>query len=388
MTETTRVTHASRGAAAGLGALLVALLASTLLTPSGCGPSQRGIEARKQANDRFDRANTQVVYDQARQALATGQFETALTHIDRAIERYPKESSYLVLRGRILLEQRRMHQAKESLDRAVEVDEKNAEAQYFLGVLAQRCDDAAAARLHYDKAHELDSKNLQFLACCAEMRLASGDPTGARELIESAAPSFDYNPVLQQLRASCLSMEGRSAEAADVMALAFSRNPSDAGLAEDVIHALFDAGEWAECLQKFDEPAMAPVRLRPDLVRLRARCLIMLNRPVEARDLLLTRAPSGEAPVEHLVALGYASWAAGDWARVGACGEQLVSAHPRLAEGYLFLGALERERGNLVASERWLEQASGRAESRDLIVKLRTRVQAQLAARGDTAEGG
>lgn len=382
------MTRSSRGAAFPLGALFVTLIVSMSFGPGSCGPSQRGIEARKQANDRFDRANTQVVYDQAKQALATGQFETALTHIDRAIERYPSESSYLVLRGRILLEQRRMHQAKESLDRAVEVDAKNAEAQYFLGVLAQRCDDPAAARVHYDKALELDSKNLQFLACCAEMRLAGGDPVGARELIEQSAPSFDYNPVLQQLRASCLSMEGRTAEAADVMALAFSRNPTDAGLAEDLVFALFDAGEWSECLMKFDEPVLAAARQRPDLVRMRARCLIMLNRPVEARDLLLSRAPGGEPPVEYLVALGYASWAAGDWARLGTCGEQLVSAHPRLAEGYLFLGALERERGNLVASDRWLEQASTRAESRDLIIKLRTRVQAQLAARGDTAEGG
>lgn len=374
-----------RGAAAVLG---VILFTATLL-PAGCGgPTNRGIEARKAANDRFERVNTQVVYDQARQALATGQFEVAMTNIDRAIERYPKEPSYLLLRGRILLEQRRMHESKDTLDRAIEINPKYADAYYFLGVLAQRCDDQATAWKHYAKAHELDPKNLQFLACCAEMQLASGDAKGARELIEKSSPSFEYNPVLQQIRATCLGMEGRSAEAAHVMELAFARDPTNAAMAEDLVNALFDAGEWSDCMQALDLPILAPARDRPDIVRTRARCLIMLGRPVEARDLLLKRAPLQESPVEYIVALGYASWSAKDWTRLASCGEQLVSGHPKLAEGYLFLGALERERGNLQASEKWLEQAYVRGESRDLVIKLRTRVQAQLAARGDVAQGG
>lgn len=352
------------------------------------GPTRRGIEARQAANDRFNKTNAQVVYDQARQALATGQFETALTHIDRAIERYPKDSSYLVLRGRILIEQRRMHEAKQSLDRAVEVDAKNADAQYFLGVLAQRCNDSAGALVHYDKARELDEKNLQFLACCAEMRLAAGHATEARELIEQSASSFEYNPVLLQIRAACLSMEGRKADAAHVMEQAYARDPNSTALAEDLCHARFDAGEWSECLQGLELPILARESQRPDLVRMRARCLMMLGRAVEARDLLVRNAPSGQPSVEHLVTLGYAAWMGGDWARLASCGEQLVSAHPKLSEGYIFLGALERERGNFQASERWLEQASARGESRDLVVTLRTRVQAQLAARGETAEGG
>lgn len=368
--------------------LMLVLAAIALLAVSCGGPSQRGIEARRAANERFDRVNTQVVYDQARQALATGQFEVALGHIDRAIERFPREPSYHVLRGRILIEQRRMHMAKDALERALELNPRSGEAEYFLGVLAQRCDDDGTALRHYRKALELEPRNLQFLAACAELQLASGDPKGARELIERSAPSFDYNPVLQQLRAASLAMEGDAAQAAHVMEQASARDPMDPQLAEDLLHAYFDAGEWAECLRLLDEPVLAKVRDRPDLVRLRARCLILVSRSVEARDLLLRTMPSGEVPVEHLVALGYASWAAGDWSRVATCGEQLVARHPRLPEGYLFLGAVERERGNLLASERWLEQASQRGESRELISKLRTRVQAQLARRGETAEGG
>lgn len=369
-----------RAATMAASAILVAI--------AGCGPSNRGIEARKAANDRFDRANTQVVYDQARQALGTGQFELALDHIDKAIERYPKQPAYLVLRGRILMEQRRTHQAKETLDRAIELDPKNSEAEYFLGVLEQQCDNNAAALSHYEKARALDPKNLQFLAACAEMRLAAGDAKGAKALIESSSSTFQYSPVLQQLRAASLAMAGESGAAAEIMEQASSRDPNDAVLAEDLLHSHFDAGEWAECLRMLDSPVMATAQSRPDLVRMRARCLMLTSRAGEARDLLDASMPAGEPPVEHVIALGYASWAAGDWDRTARCGERLVAAHPRLPEGYLFLGAVERERGNLVASERWLEQASARGESRELVTKLRSRVQAQLAHRGDTAQGG
>lgn len=366
---------------------LAVIVAITTLSACG-GPSYRGIEMRQAANDRFNRTNARVVYDQARQALATGQFESALAQIDRAIERYPKDGSFLVLRGRILIEQRRMHQAKQTLDRAIEVDPKNAEAYYFLGVLAQRCDDPEGALENYTKARELDPKNLQYIACCAELKLAAGRATEARELIEKSASSFQFNPVLQQIRAACLSMEGRREEAAHVMEQAFARDPDSPLLAEDLAHALFDAGEWAECLRTLDLAVLAPNRNRGDMIRMRARCLLMLSRAVEARDLLLLHAPPGQPPVEHLVTLGYAAWLAGDWGRVASCGEVLVASHPRLSEGYLFLGAVERERGNLQASERWLEQASLRGESREMIERMRRHVQARLATRGEFAEGG
>ncbi|MBM4113050.1 MAG: tetratricopeptide repeat protein [Phycisphaerae bacterium] len=381
-----RVRAPARCAACLAAVSLVALAAPSML--ASCGPSNRGVEARKAANDRFDRANAQVVYDQARQALGTGQFEVALGHIDKAIERFPKDPSYYVLRGRILIEQRRTHQAKQTLDRAVELDPKSAEAQYFLGVLEQQCSNDAAALAHYERARELDPKNLQFLAACAELRLASGDPKGAMALVESGSSTFQYSPVLQQLRASCMAMAGESDAAARIMEQASSRDPSDATMAEDLLHAYFDAGEWAECLRLLDSPVLAPARNRPDLVRLRARCLMVTGRAVEARDLLESTMQAGEPTVEHLVALGYASWAAGDWVRMARCGEQLVASHPRLPEGYLFLGAVERERGNLVASEQWLEQASVRDDSRELVTRLRARVQAQLAQRGETAQGG
>lgn len=382
-----RRSSSTRSRVVGATAAAVAALAALALLDA-CGPSNRGLEARKAANARFDRANAQVVYDQARQALATGQFEIALGHIDKAIERFPKEPSYYILRGRILIEQRRTHQAKETLDQAVVLDPKSSEAQYFLGVLEQQCGNDAAALAHYEKARTLDPKNLQFLAACAEMRLAAGDPKGAKELVESGSSTFQYSPVLQQIRASCLAMSGENDAAAQIMEQASARSPDDATLAEDLLHSQFDAGNWAECLRVLDMPVMAATRNRPDIVRLRARCLILTDRAVEARDLLERSVTGGEPTVEHLIALGYASWAAGDWDRMAKCGERLVSAHPRLPDGYLFLGAVERERGNLVASDRWLEQASVRDESRELVTKLRSRVQAQLAHRGDTAQGG
>lgn len=368
--------------------ILVPLTAGAFLIAGCTGPPQRGIEARQKANDRFDRANTQVVYDQARQALATGQFEVALSNIDRAIERYPKSAPYLILRGRILMEQRRMQMARESLDQALVVDPKSAEAEYFLGVLFQRCGDNPSALEHYAKASELDPKNLQFLAACVELHLATGDTVGARELLDSAAPSFEFNPTLQHLRSLALSMEGRHDLAVPALETAVAHAPDDARLAEDLLLAHFDAGDWSTCLSLLQQPVLGTVRDRPDMIRLRARCLIMVGRAVEARDLLLANTPVGEPPPEYSVVLGYASWSARDWTRLQQLGERLVAANPGLAEGYLFLGACARERGSLQDAERWLSEAESRSHGRQLVTRLRTQVQAQLVTRGATAQGG
>jgi hypothetical protein len=69
---------------------------------------------REDAHDRYDRANAQVVFDQANQSFHAGQFEAALGHIDKAIARYPKDGNYEVMRGRILLEMKRTDMARDA----------------------------------------------------------------------------------------------------------------------------------------------------------------------------------------------------------------------------------------------------------------------------------
>ena len=69
------------------------ILTAVALTACGTPHSQ---QVRNDARDRFDRANAQVVFDQALQAFHAGQFEPALQHVDKAITRFPKDGGYVV----------------------------------------------------------------------------------------------------------------------------------------------------------------------------------------------------------------------------------------------------------------------------------------------------
>ena len=80
------------------------VIAASLMLALGACATPHSKQVREDAHDRYDRANAQVVFDQANQSFHAGQFEAALGHIDKAIARYPKDGNYEVMRGRILLE--------------------------------------------------------------------------------------------------------------------------------------------------------------------------------------------------------------------------------------------------------------------------------------------
>lgn len=73
--------------------VLAGTVAAATLMAGGCGETAHSQQVRKDARGRYDRAGAQIAYDQARQAFQSGQFEQALGHVDRAIARFPKESS-------------------------------------------------------------------------------------------------------------------------------------------------------------------------------------------------------------------------------------------------------------------------------------------------------
>ncbi|NBX32018.1 MAG: hypothetical protein EBR07_04725, partial [Planctomycetes bacterium] len=106
--------------------LLAGSLATATLFAAGCG-APRSQQVRTEARGRYDRAGAQIAYDQARQSFQSGQFEPALGHIDRAIARFPKESSYQLLRGRILHEMTRIDESRDAFQAAVDLDPKKPE---------------------------------------------------------------------------------------------------------------------------------------------------------------------------------------------------------------------------------------------------------------------
>lgn len=353
----------------------IALAACVAALPACTGPVHSQ-QVRNEARDRYDRASAQVAYDQARQSFQSGQFEQALGNIDKAIARFPKESSYFLLRGRILHEMARVDQARDAFAKAAELDPKKPEPHYFLGVIHQRWRENDQALAEYSEAAKLDPTKLHYVAAEIEMLTIMGKHDDAESRLASVQQRFEFSPVIDRLHADVAKVKGDHDGCAAMLERAAMRETSAPDVIEELAYARYSKGDWQGSLAALDDPALAKVRTRPDLVRLRARDLLLLGRNAEARDALMALRGDADAKGRNTLLLGHAAWRLGDWGRVRECGETLIRLHPELAEGYMFLGAAANSSGDGERAIAMFEQAVSRDPERGITRKLLQQVTA------------
>ncbi len=361
--------------------LLVAGLCAII--GAGChGPTARGIENRRAANDRFDRAGAQIAYDQAQQSLINGQYKLALDTIDQAIRRFPQEASYVALRGRIQQEMRQYEGAQRTFEYALTIDPTCHECLYYLGVEAQRRSDDATALARYDAAWSLEPSRLQYAAAGVECCLAMDDLAGAEERLCTADQFFGQSAALSALRAELHALQGDESRALQHARQAAVQ--SGDGLAEESIWRMFRAGDWRGCLDALAKPASTELAEREDMQRLRARCLMMTGSAAAARDQLVTAELSMREPTpEHMVLLGQAAWACGDWARVERSAAWLMARQPDAADGYVLAAGAAFARGELDRTTGYLDRVDALEPGRSVVASLRRKVMAsQILAAG------
>jgi len=359
--------------------VLAGTVAAATLLAGGCGETAHSQQVRKDARGRYDRAGAQIAYDQARQAFQSGQFEQALGHVDRAIARFPKESSYQLLRGRILHEMTRVDEARDAFAAASELDPKKAEPHYFMGIIHQRWHENEKALEEYAKAASLEPSKLHFVAAEIEMLTLMGKHDEAEARLASVERKFEFSPVIDRLRADVAKMRGDHENCAQLLERASLRDTKSPELLEELAFARYSKGDFNGSLAVLDDPVLSNRASRPDLARLRARDLILVGRASDARDVLLAIRDDNDRDGRTTLLLGHAAWRIGDWGRVRECGEQLTQLHPAMADGYMFLGASAHNAGRLDESLAMFEQAVAREPERAVAQKLLASVSALRA---------
>lgn len=358
-----------------INCILAGSLAATTLFAVGCG-TPRSQQVRNEARGRYDRAGAQIAYDQARQSFQSGQFEPALGHIDRAIARFPKESSYQLLRGRILHEMTRIDESRDAFQAAVDLDPKKPEPYYFLGIVYQRWRENDKALESYAKAAELEPTKIHFAAAEVEMLTLMGRNDEADARLTAIEKKFEFSPVIDRLRADVAKMRGDDDRCAQLLERVSMRETTSPELIEELAFARYSKGDWNGSIAALEDPVLASRIGRPDLARLKARNLILVSRPQEARDILLAIHDDNDPHGRTVLLLGHAAWRIGDWGRLRECGEDLVRRHPEMADGYMFLGASAHNAGHLDESLAMFEQAVAREPERAVAQKLLTTVSA------------
>jgi len=363
--------------------LLAGSLATATLFVVGCG-APRSQQVRNEARGRYDRAGAQIAYDQARQSFQSGQFEPALGHIDRAIARFPKESSYQLLRGRILHEMTRIDESRDAFQAAVDLDPKKPEPYYFLGIVYQRWRENDKALESYAKAAELEPTKIHSVAAEIEVLTLMGRNDEADARLTAVEKKFEFSPVIDRLRADVAKMRGDEDRCAQLLERVSMRETASPELIEELAFARYSKGDWNGSIAALEDPVLASRIGRPDLARLKARNLILVSRPEEARDILLAIHDDNDPHGRTMLLLGHAAWRIGDWGRLRECGEDLVRRHPEMADGYMFLGASAHNAGHLDESLAMFEQAVAREPERAVAQKLLTTVSAIHGAPGKT----
>lgn len=340
-----------------------ALLISTMTILVGCASTPYHKEVRNQANERYDLVQAQMAYDQAMQAYSTGQFDKALRLIDGALARFPERPDYLVLKGRIHLETHRLELAMDLFEKAWTHDEKRADAHYFAGIIYQRWSDHERAAGSYRAAFEIDSTNPQYLLASAEALIACGRYHDAQQLIEPRLAQFEHNAALRQLLGQIALLQGRPVDAARLFSQARLINPDDPMILEELVRAHFAAGDYANCHHTLRQLAARQKEPRLDLLHIEARCLTMLDRPSEARNIYLKLVEMAPTDDTLWVELGNVAYEVGDDRRVALSSSRILSLNPARFEGYLLRGLFEQRQGRQDEAIRWFQKATELAPS-------------------------
>ncbi|MGH7133415.1 MAG: tetratricopeptide repeat protein [Phycisphaerales bacterium] len=318
------------------------VIALTALATAGCvGPKDRTTGQITEAHSKLATVKSGVEWQQAQQQFLAGDLDKALSSINKSLKVNPKVAKSHVLKGRIILEKGDAAAAAECFNQALVLDPENCDANYYLGIIAERTRDNAEALARYRRAMELDPSHPQYVIASAEMLVQLDQRNEAIQLLLSCSSDISNNAGIRQTLGQIEMLCGHYAKAAEYFGEARLIAPNDTQIIEQLAKAQVAAGQYADAefylsqLFKNDKTAT-----RRDLQVLRARCLVQLDRLVDARTLLLklTESESGQADAQTWIMLGEVCAKLNDNGRLRTISQRLISATPDRWEGYALKG--------------------------------------------------
>lgn len=364
---------------------------AALLALSGCAAKhgQYTQEHLERANNRVSGLKAGNAFDQGRQSFLAGDLDKARKQVDNSIIINPNVDKSHVLRGRILIEQSDLEGALLSFQRAEALNPQNTEAQYYMGIVFERFSQAEEAFTRYAKAAELEPSNPQYVVAAAEMLIDQGMLPEAEAFLAERKSTFDHNAGVRQTLGHIAMLKGDAAAALTCFNDARLLAPDDSGILEDLVHAQIATGKFAEAEFNLGKLLKIPANEgRRDLRQSHARCLMALDRPVEARDILiaLTSDESGQMDVQTWVDLGNVSFVLRDMHRVRMAASRIGAIAPNRPEGFVLRAMWHRQQGDLTSALRCCDDAVARRGRDTEPLLLRAMILEELGQLGQSQE--
>lgn len=341
---------------------LIAALASCALAAGCAGHGRHTSEGVARATERLAGFKAGADWDMASQQFLAGDLAKALKTIERSIAMSGSVAKSHTLRGRILLELGRLEDSLEALRAAHAIDPDFVEAWWWEGVVLERLNEHEPALACYAEAAARDDSNPQYTLAAAEMLIELGRLDEAAHILETSRATFRYNAAIRQTLGHIALMRDEPARAVGLFNEARLLAQDDDELTIEYVNALIADRQFVEAdahlARLLAKPDLAE---RRDLQHLRARCLVELDRPSEARSVLigLTRGSEGASDAAAWIALGRVAIDLNDYQRVRICASRAVALSPDQPEPHMLVAAWRMQAGDLEAALR----AAGQAET-------------------------
>ncbi len=332
-----------------LSASLILGLAAASCTTGCMGHGRNTSEGLTLAHERMAQIKSATQWEMANESYMAGDLERAMDSVNDSLALNPSVAKSHTLRGKILFEQGRLEEARDALLRAEIINPQAIEAVYFLGIVYERLSQQEEALTYYQKAATMDPAEAMYAVASAEILIDMGRTEDAETYLNDRSNVFGHNAGVQQTLGQIAMIQGKEEEAETRFRTAWTLSPEEPAILEDLISAQMQIGRYAEAehnisvLLEFDG-----YENRRDIQRLRSRCLLNLDRTMEAREVLLnlTDAKEGKGDLGSWLDLGVVSYSINDMPRLRQAAQRIIELAPDRPEGYLYRALWQRKHGD------------------------------------------
>lgn len=361
--------------------LLIAAL--TLLTlVAGCAAEKD--TPRQQVHAQWNGARAGVLYGLAKQQVDSANLADARKSLDEAIKLQPDSVVIRLLSSRVRIELGQLDAGVEELNFVLKTDPNNAEAAYLMGVVMQRWEKSEDALKWYSQAAEKNSAEPAYILARAETLVALSQYREALGYLQDRVSYFETSAPIRDAIGQLMVSNGQYVQALPILRQAMILAQDDSLYAEHYALALYYAGDFREALALLEKLNSGKKEaLRADLLLAQAQCLLSVDRPRDARDLLQDLAIKNPALSSVWIALSHAHLACEDADRSELSISKALALDPANPQAHLMRGYIRLSQNRLDDALAAFTKAAALAPADPMPLTLQGYV---LELKGDSAK--
>jgi Flp pilus assembly protein TadD len=313
---------------------------------TACQSSQP--KPKEAAVKRWNQARASVLASLGDHQYRSGEFDQARKTVDQALQLTPDDAALHVLSGRIAMEQGQLELAEQELKLAQTLDPKNAEADYFCGIIYQRWQKPEIALQFYNTASQKAPSEPAYLLARAETLVAMDRTDEALALLQGKLTYFEHSAALRDAVGSIYMNQSRYKQAAVMFAQAAIFADDDQSIREHLALALYFDKQYRQAVPVFERLMQDEAwQKRPDLQLAMGECLMHADRPRDARDHLQLAVRLNDSQPAAWTSLAQVELILNDPTRARLSLQRALSINPASSQANLLMGYLSLRENKL-----------------------------------------